>query len=123
MYTINRLIRGARSKKKTKKYNKVMMGLPQRKAIVTQVRIEKPRKPNSASRKVANIRFNNKQTTTAYIPGEGHNLQEHSIVVVCGTRINDLTGIRCMTIRGLESLAAVANRKQGRSRYGASKGN
>jgi small subunit ribosomal protein S12 len=121
MYTINRLIKRGRTKKHSKKNNKIMIGKPQRKAIVTQIRIEKPRKPNSASRKVASIRFSNKQSTTVYIPGEGHNLQEHSIVIVRGARINDLTGIHCKAIRGVEGLDAVNNRKQGRSRYGTSK--
>lgn len=97
-------------------------GAPQKRGVCTQVRTMTPKKPNSALRKVARVRLTNGLEVTAYIPGEGHNLQEHSMVLVRGGRVPDLPGVRYHIVRGTADAAGVANRKQGRSKYGAKKG-
>ena len=94
-------------------------GAPQRRGVCTIVRTMTPKKPNSALRKIARVRLTNGIEVTAYIPGEGHNLQEHSVVLIRGGRVPDLPGVRYHIIRGTLDAAGVANRKQGRSRYGA----
>ena len=99
--------------------NAALKGNPQKRGVCTRVYTTSPKKPNSALRKVCRVRLVNGIETTAYIPGEGHNLQEHSIVLVRGGRVRDLPGVRYKVIRGAYDCAAVANRKQGRSRYGA----
>jgi len=96
-------------------------GAPQKRGVCLQVRTMTPKKPNSALRKIARVRLTNIQEVTAYIPGEGHNLQEHSIVLIRGGRVKDLPGVRYHIIRGALDAAGVQNRKQGRSRYGAKK--
>jgi len=133
MPTINQLIRKGRSKiaKKTKApalrfiYNALKnrtsrgQGSPQKRGVCTQVKTMTPKKPNSALRKVARVRLTNGVEVTAYIPGEGHNLQEHSMVLIRGGRVKDLPGVRYHIIRGALDAAGVVNRKQGRSKYGA----
>jgi small subunit ribosomal protein S12 len=111
--TIQQLIREGRSSKTTKTKTPALKGSPQRRGVCTRVFTTTPKKPNSALRKVARVRL------TAYIPGEGHNLQEHSIVLVRGGRVRDLPGVRYKIIRGALDAAGVKNRKQARSRYGA----
>jgi len=97
-------------------------GSPQRRGVCIQVRTQTPKKPNSALRKVARVRLTNGMEVTAYIPGEGHNLQEHSVVLIRGGRVPDLPGVRYHIIRGTLDTAGVNGRKQGRSKYGAKKG-
>jgi len=94
-------------------------GAPQKRGVCTQVRTMTPKKPNSALRKIARVRLSNGMEVTAYIPGEGHNLQEHSVVLIRGGRVKDLPGVRYHIIRGTLDSAGVSNRKQGRSKYGA----
>ena len=132
MPTINQLIRKPRKKvvKKTKApalqftYNSLKgklsrgKGAPQKRGVCTQVRTVTPKKPNSALRKVARVRLTNQMEVTAYIPGEGHNLQEHSVVLIRGGRVKDLPGVRYHIVRGTLDSQGVANRKQGRSKYG-----
>ena len=96
-----------------------LKGAPQKRGVCTQVKTITPRKPNSALRKVARVRLSNGQEVTAYIPGEGHNLQEHSVVLIRGGRVPDLPGVRYHIIRGTLDAAGVKDRKQGRSKYGA----
>jgi small subunit ribosomal protein S12 len=96
-----------------------MQGCPQKKGVCLQVKIMTPKKPNSALRKVARVRLSNDIEVTAYIPGEGHNLQEHSIVLVRGGRVRDLPGVRYHIVRGVLDSQPVADRKQARSKYGA----
>lgn len=98
-----------------------MDSCPQKRGVCTRVYTSTPKKPNSALRKVARVRLTNGIEVTAYIPGEGHNLQEHSIVLIRGGRVKDLPGVRYHIIRGALDTAGVANRKQGRSKYGAKK--
>lgn len=119
MPTINQLIRlGRRSfKKKTKA--PALQGCPQRRGVCLQVKTQTPKKPNSALRKVARVRLTNGIEVTAYIPGEGHNLQEHSIVTIRGGRVKDLPGVRYHIIRGTLDSMGVENRKKSRSKYGA----
>ena len=119
MPTINQLVRQGRTKVGAKVKNAALKGNPQKRAVCTRVYTTSPKKPNSALRKVARVRLVNGIETTAYIPGEGHNLQEHSIVLVRGGRVRDLPGVRYKVIRGAYDCAAVANRKKARSRYGA----
>ena len=119
MPTINQLVRQGRTKVGSKVKNAALKGNPQKRAVCTRVYTTSPKKPNSALRKVARVRMVNGIETTAYIPGEGHNLQEHSIVLVRGGRVRDLPGVRYKVIRGAYDCAAVANRKKARSRYGA----
>ena len=119
MPTINQLIRlGRRSfQKKTK--SPALQGCPQRRGVCLQVKTQTPKKPNSALRKVARVRLTNGMEVTSYIPGEGHNLQEHSIVTIRGGRVKDLPGVRYHIVRGTLDTMGVANRKKSRSKYGA----
>lgn len=119
MPTINQMIRKGRFKAKSKSKSPVLEGNPQKRGTCIQVKVQTPKKPNSALRKVARVRMSNGRETGVYIPGEGHNLQEHSIVLVRGGRVRDLPGIRYHVIRGALDTSGVADRKQGRSKYGA----
>ena len=103
------------------KEQKRFAGAPQKRGVCTQVKTVTPKKPNSALRKVARVRLSNGMEVTAYIPGEGHNLQEHSVVLIRGGRVPDLPGVRYHIIRGTLDSSGVADRKQGRSKYGAKK--
>lgn len=119
MPTINQLIRKGRQDKVYKSKAPAMDACPQKRGVCTRVYTTTPKKPNSALRKVARVRLTNQIEVTAYIPGEGHNLQEHSIVLIRGGRVKDLPGVRYHIIRGALDTAGVANRKKGRSKYGA----
>ncbi len=119
MPTINQLSRRPRLKSKGKKRMSEISGSPQRRGVCLIVRTQTPKKPNSALRKIARVRLTNGTEITAYIPGIDHNLQEHSTVLVRGGRVRDLPGVRYHIIRGVLDSAGVANRKQGRSKYGA----
>lgn len=119
MPTINQLVKKERTPKKTKKKSPALQKCPQRRGVCLQVKTKTPKKPNSALRKVAWVRLSNKQEVIAYIGGEGHNLQEHSIVLVRGGRVKDLPGVRYHIVRGALDCAAVKDRKQSRSKYGA----
>ena len=121
MPTINQLIRKPRAIQSTKSKTPVLEGCPQKRGVCLQVKTVTPKKPNSALRKVARVRLSNGKEVTAYIPGEGHNLQEHSVVLVRGGRVKDLPGVRYKIIRGALDASGVAKRKQARSRYGAKK--
>jgi small subunit ribosomal protein S12 len=116
--TINQLIRKGRTEVETKKKNRALMGCPQRRGVCTRVYTTTPKKPNSALRKVARVRLVNGFEVTAYIPGEGHNLQEHSIVLVRGGRVKDLPGVRYHIVRGALDSAGVEKRTNSRSKYG-----
>jgi len=117
--TINQLIRSSREKVTFKSKSPALEGSPQKRGVCTRVYTTTPKKPNSALRKVARVRLTNSMEVTAYIPGEGHNLQEHSIVLIRGGRVKDLPGVRYHIIRGSLDTAGVTDRKQGRSKYGA----
>ncbi len=119
MPTINQLIRKGRGKKVRRNKSPALQKCPQRRGVCLQVKTKTPKKPNSALRKVAWVKLSNGQEIIAYIGGEGHNLQEHSIVLVRGGRVKDLPGVRYHIVRGALDTAAVKNRKQGRSLYGA----
>jgi small subunit ribosomal protein S12 len=119
--TINQLVRLNRVKVKSKSKSPALQGCPQKRGVCTRVYTTTPKKPNSALRKVARVRLSNGIEVTAYIPGEGHNLQEHSIVLVRGGRVKDLPGVRYHIIRGTLDAAGVQDRKQGRSKYGTKK--
>jgi len=119
--TINQLIRQGRERLLLKGKSPALQGNPQKRGVCTRVYTTTPKKPNSALRKVARVRLTNGIEVTAYIPGEGHNLQEHSIVLIRGGRVKDLPGVRYHIIRGTLDTAGVADRKQGRSKYGAKK--
>ena len=119
--TINQLIRHGRKKFKKKTKSPSLQGAPFRRGVCLNVRTQTPKKPNSALRKIARVRLSNGEEITAYIPGVGHNLQEHSIVLVRGGRVKDLPGVRYHVVRGTLDCAAVKDRKQGRSKYGAKK--
>lgn len=119
MPTINQLVKKERTPKKAKKKSPALQKCPQRRGVCLQVKTKTPKKPNSALRKVAWVRLSNKQEVIAYIGGEGHNLQEHSIVLVRGGRVKDLPGVRYHIVRGALDCAAVKDRKQSRSKYGA----
>ncbi len=119
MPTINQLIREGRNKKKRRNKSPALARCPQRRGVCIQVKTKTPKKPNSALRKVAWVRLSNGQEIIAYIGGEGHNLQEHSIVLVRGGRVKDLPGVRYHIVRGALDCAAVKDRKQSRSHYGA----
>ncbi len=119
MPTINQLIRFGREEKKRRSSAPALRGNPQKRGVCTRVYTVTPKKPNSALRKVARVRLTNGVEVTAYIPGIGHNLQEHSVVLVRGGRVKDLPGVRYHIIRGTLDCAGVENRKQGRSKYGA----
>lgn len=121
MPTINQLVKQSRRRVTWKSKAPAMGGSPQKRGVCTRVYTTTPKKPNSALRKVARVRLTNGIEVTAYIPGEGHNLQEHSIVMIRGGRVKDLPGVRYHIIRGTLDTAGVADRKQGRSKYGAKK--
>jgi small subunit ribosomal protein S12 len=121
MPTIQQLVRKGRTDKVGKTKTPALKGSPQRRGVCTRVYTTTPKKPNSALRKVARVRLTSSVEVTAYIPGEGHNLQEHSIVLVRGGRVKDLPGVRYKIIRGSLDTQGVKNRKQARSRYGAKK--
>ncbi len=121
MPTINQLVRKGRKKSTKTSSSKALNNCPQRRGVCTRVYTTTPKKPNSALRKVARVRLSNGKEVNAYIPGEGHNLQEHSIVLVEGGRVKDLPGVRYHIVRGTYDTAGVEGRKQSRSRYGAKK--
>jgi small subunit ribosomal protein S12 len=119
MPTINQLIRKGRKKVENRSTAPILQGCPQKRGVCTRVFTTSPKKPNSALRKVARVRLVNGIEVTAYIPGEGHNLQEHSIVLVRGGRVKDLPGVRYHLVRGALDSAGVDGRRQRRSKYGA----
>lgn len=119
MPTINQLIRRERKKVTFKTKSPALKACPQRRGVCTQVKTTTPKKPNSALRKIARVRLTNGIEITAYIPGIGHNLQEHSVVLVRGGRVKDLPGVRYHIVRGALDTAGVKDRMQGRSKYGA----
>ena len=121
MPTINQLVRKGRKKQLKKNKVPALKGCPQKRGVCTRVYTTTPKKPNSALRKVARVRLSNNFEVTAYIPGEGHNLQEHSIVLIEGGRVKDLPGVRYHTVRGTLDTSGVDDRKQRRSKYGAKK--
>ncbi len=121
MPTINQLVRKKRKKVPNISKSPALAGNPQLRGVCTRVYTVTPKKPNSALRKVCKVRLSSGHEVTVYIPGEGHNLQEHSIVLVRGGRVKDLPGVRYHVIRGVLDTAGVENRKQGRSLYGAKK--
>lgn len=122
MPTINQLVRKGRKPMHKKSKSPVLEGCPQKRGVCVQVKTMTPKKPNSALRKVARVRLSNGKEITAYIGGEGHNLQEHSIVLVRGGRVRDLPGVRYHVIRGTLDCSGVDDRKRGRSKYGARRG-
>lgn len=119
MATINQLVRKPRRSKVTKSNSAALKACPQKRGVCTRVYTTTPKKPNSALRKVARVRLTNGFEVTSYIGGEGHNLQEHSVVLIRGGRVKDLPGVRYHTVRGTLDTQGVQNRKQGRSKYGA----
>jgi len=119
--TINQLVRKGRAQILTKSKARALEACPQKRGVCTRVYTTTPKKPNSALRKVARVRLTNNMEVTAYIPGEGHNLQEHSIVLIRGGRIKDLPGVRYHIIRGTLDTSGVEERKKSRSKYGAKK--
>ena len=121
MPTINQLVRKERKKLIDKTKSPALMNCPQRRGVCTRVYTTTPKKPNSALRKVARVRLTNRFEVTSYIPGIGHNLQEHSVVLIRGGRVKDLPGVRYHIVRGTLDTAGVANRTQSRSKYGAKK--
>ena len=122
MPTINQLVRHPRQKVVGKTKTPALRGAPQKRGVCTRVYTNTPRKPNSALRKVARVRLTNGVEVGAYIPGEGHNLQEHSVVLIRGGRVRDLPGFRYKVIRGGLDTAGVGDRRKGRSKYGAKRG-
>ncbi len=118
MPTINQLVRKGRKRKPTRSKAPVLESCPQKRGVCLQVRTQTPKKPNSALRKIARVRLSNGKEVTAYIPGEGHNLQEHSIVLVRGGRVRDLPGVRYKIVRGSLDTMGVDKRKKARSKYG-----
>jgi small subunit ribosomal protein S12 len=120
--TINQLIRKGRQEQSKRTKTPALRGAPQKRGVCTRVYTTTPKKPNSALRKVARVRLVNGMEVTAYIPGIGHNLQEHSVVLIRGGRVKDLPGVRYKIIRAALDAAGVANRKQGRSKYGVKLG-
>jgi small subunit ribosomal protein S12 len=121
MPTINQLIRKGREPQKARNKVPAMEACPQKRGVCTRVYTTTPKKPNSALRKVARVRLSNGMEVTAYIPGVGHNLQEHSVVLIRGGRVKDLPGVRYKVIRAALDTSGVADRKQARSKYGAKK--
>ena len=121
MPTINQLVRKGRVDKVSKNKTPALKGSPQRRGVCTRVYTQTPKKPNSALRKIARVRLSTGVEVTAYIPGEGHNLQEHSIVLVRGGRVKDLPGVRYKIVRGALDTQSVKGRQQARSLYGAKK--
>lgn len=119
MPTISQLVRKGRKSVQEKSNSPALKECPQRRGVCTVVRTITPKKPNSALRKIARVRLTNGYEVTAYIPGVGHNLQEHSVVLIRGGRVKDLPGVRYHIVRGALDSAGVANRMQGRSKYGA----
>lgn len=121
MSTINQLIKHSRARKIKKTKSPALKQCPQKKAVCTKVYVTSPKKPNSAKRKVAKLRLTNTLQTIAYIPGEGHNLQEHSVVLIRGGAVKDLPGIKYHLVRGKYDLGSIINRSQSRSKYGTKK--
>ena len=123
MATLHQLLQIKNSRKTKDKFkrNRALKGCPQKQGICLRVFTRPPKKPNSAVRKLAKVRLTNKKNIMAYIPGEGHNLQQHSIVIIRGGRVKDLPGVNYHIIRGLKDLAGVKNRKNARSKYGVKK--
>lgn len=119
MPTINQLIRKGRKKTAGKTKSPALQSCPQKRGVCTRVTTQTPKKPNSAMRKIARVRLSNGVEITAYIPGIGHNLQEHSVVLVRGGRVKDLPGVKYHIIRGTKDALGVSDRKRGRSKYGA----
>jgi small subunit ribosomal protein S12 len=117
--TINQMVRKGRKPKSTKTSTPALKGAPQKRGVCTRVYTTTPKKPNSALRKVARVRLTNHMEITCYIPGEGHNLQEHSVVLVRGGRVKDLPGVRYKIVRAALDTAGVSDRKKARSKYGA----
>ena len=118
MPTINQLVRKGRKKVIQKTTTPALKACPQKRGVCVRVYTSTPKKPNSALRKVARVRLTNGMEVTSYIPGEGHNLQEHSVVLIRGGRVKDLPGVRYHVVRGTLDTTGVSNRKQGRSKYG-----
>ncbi|MFU8803474.1 MAG: 30S ribosomal protein S12 [Bradymonadaceae bacterium] len=121
MPTINQLVRKGRTQIKAKTTAPALKGSPQKRGVCTRVYTTTPKKPNSALRKVARVRLTNGMEVTSYIPGEGHNLQEHSVVLIRGGRVKDLPGVRYHIVRGTLDAVGVQSRRQGRSKYGTKK--
>lgn len=121
MPTINQLVRKGREKKVRRSKSPILDKCPQKRGVCQQVKTMTPKKPNSALRKIARVRLSNGMEVTAYIPGEGHTLQEHSVVLIRGGRVKDLPGVRYHVIRGALDATGVRDRQQGRSKYGAKK--
>lgn len=119
MATVNQLVRKGRSSLSVRKKTPALQSCPQRRGVCARVYTQTPKKPNSALRKVCRVRLTNGYEVTAYIGGEGHNLQEHSVVLIRGGRVKDLPGVRYKVVRGHLDTAGVKDRKQGRSKYGA----
>jgi small subunit ribosomal protein S12 len=119
MPTINQLIRKGRQRLKTTSKSPVLDSCPQKRGVCLQVKTMTPKKPNSALRKIARVRLSNGKEVTVYIPGEGHNLQEHSIVLIRGGRVRDLPGVRYHVLRGCLDASGVEDRRRSRSKYGA----
>ena len=122
MPTVNQLVRKGRVAPKAKVKTPALRGAPQKRGVCTRVYTTTPKKPNSALRKVAKVRLTTQHEAVCYIPGEGHNLQEHSVVLIRGGRVRDLPGVRYKVIRAALDTAGVSDRKQGRSKYGAKRG-
>ncbi len=122
MPTINQLVRQGRTTASKKSKSPLLDECPQKRGVCLSVTTTTPKKPNSALRKIARVKFSNKQEGTCYIPGVGHNLQEHSVVLVRGGRVKDLPGVRYHIVRGALDTAGVAKRNKSRSKYGAKKG-
>ena len=122
MARVNQLLRKPRKVKKSKSDVPALVGSPQKRGVCTRVYTTTPKKPNSALRKVCKVRLTSGYEVISYIGGEGHNLQEHSVVLIRGGRVKDLPGVRYHTVRGTLDTSGVANRKQRRSKYGAKKG-
>jgi small subunit ribosomal protein S12 len=122
MPTINQLVRKGRKQIRARSKSPVLERCPQKRGVCLSVKTQTPKKPNSALRKIARVRLSNNREITAYIPGEGHNLQEHSIVLVRGGRVRDLPGVRYHIIRGTLDAAGVDGRRQQRSKYGVKRG-
>jgi small subunit ribosomal protein S12 len=122
MPTLNQLVRKGRRRIRARSKSPVLESCPQKRGVCLSVKTQTPKKPNSALRKIARVRLSNNREITAYIPGEGHNLQEHSIVLVRGGRVRDLPGVRYHIIRGTLDAAGVDGRRQQRSKYGMKKG-
>ena len=119
MATVNQLVRKPRASKRAKSSVPALAGCPQKRGVCTRVYTTTPKKPNSALRKVARVRLTNGMEVSSYIGGEGHNLQEHSVVLIRGGRVKDLPGVRYHTVRGSLDTSGVTKRRQGRSKYGA----